>query len=92
MSLSLYSEDGWAANLSSNAALSMLANTSSSRTGILELHKFINEGCTDKISNVIDDLNVLIPTISDKNIKGFATKLRDGLNTIKDKDVAIISQ
>lgn len=92
MSLSLYSEDGWVANLSSNWALTILANTSSNRTGILELHKFINEGCTADISKVIDDLNVLIPTLSDKDTKGFAIKLRDGLKNIKDKDVAIISQ
>ena len=91
MSLSLFSEDGWAANLSSSYALTMLASTVAT-VGIPELSNFINEGCTDKIPQVVDDLNVLIPKISDIATKGVAEKLRNGLNKIKDKEVAIISQ
>lgn len=91
MSLALYSEDGFVDNLSSNYALSLLTGTIMA-SGIPELSKFVNDGCTDHIPQVVDDLNVLIPTISDMSTKGLAVKLRNGLNKIKDKEVAIISQ
>ena len=92
MGLCLFSEDGWVDNIGSAGAVSYLTNTVSTRTDVPALEAFLSSGVTHDIAEVVDDLNVLIPRITDKDAKGVAQGLRDSLNKIKDKEVAIISQ
>lgn len=92
MSLSLYSEDGWVSNLSSNWAAMRFINSVNTVSSAPELNQFFTQGYTDKIPEVIDDLSTTLPKITDQDAKGFGQKLKSGLELLKDKEIAIISQ
>jgi hypothetical protein len=93
MGLALYSEKGWVANLVSNYALSLFEyNVKKTGVNVSALVNFLDEGVTEDINQVLQELDAVISVISDKDTKGVAVRLREGLTKIKDKEVAIISQ